>query len=372
MSDANLVADPAFWRGRRVLLTGHTGFKGSWMSVWLKEMGADLTGFSLHPPTRPSLFEEAKLAADMHSILGDIRDLDAVKKAFEASRPEVVIHMAAQPLVRESYKFPVDTYEVNVMGTVNVLEAVRQTPGIRAAVIVTTDKCYENKEWPWGYRENEPMGGYDPYSNSKGCAELVTSAYRSSYFNPAEYDTHHIAVATARAGNVVGGGDWADDRLIPDIIRSIMAGSQVNIRSPFAIRPWQHVLEAVGAYLLLAQRLCTDGAAFGEGWNIGPRSDDARDVEYVVRAICSNWGNGATYRIDSSPNPHEASCLKLDISKIENRLGWHPVWPLPVTLEKTAAWYKAYAGGANARDLCLAQLKQYIYDSKAIQKSSGM
>lgn len=362
MSNNLSTVDPAFWSGKRVLLTGHTGFKGSWMSIWLKEMGADLTGFSLTPPTTPSLFEDARVADGMKSVIGDVRDLESLKKVFADAQPEIVIHMAAQPLVRESYNFPVETYAINVMGTVHVLEAVRQTPGVHAVVIVTTDKCYENKEWFWGYREDEPMGGYDPYSNSKGCAELVTSSYRRSYFNPSKYESHKVAVASARAGNVIGGGDWADDRLIPDIMRAVMTGKSVNIRSPYATRPWQHVLEPVGGYLLLAQKLFTEGAAYAEGWNIGPRSDDARDVEYIVKTICSEWGDGASFEIDSHPQPHEAGYLKLDISKIENRLNWHPVWALPVTLEKTVSWYKAYTQGQNARDICLSQLRQYIAD----------
>jgi len=364
MSQINSTVDPAFWKGKRVLLTGHTGFKGSWMSIWLKEMGADLTGFALNPPTTPSLFEDAKVADGMRSIIGDVRDLDAVKKVFAETSPEIVIHMAAQPLVRESYQFPVETYAINVMGTVHVLEAVRQTQSVRSVVIVTTDKCYENKEWIWGYREDEPMGGYDPYSNSKGCAELVTSSYRRSYFNPSNYDIHKVAVATARAGNVIGGGDWADDRLIPDIIKAVIAGQPVNIRSPYAIRPWQHVLEPVGAYLLLAEKLFKDGAVYAEGWNVGPRSEDARDVEYIVNSICANWGDGAAFQIDSNPQPHEAGYLKLDISKIGSRLGWQPSWPLPVTIEKTVAWYKAYTKGENTLDICLSQLSQYIHDSK--------
>lgn len=369
MTQKNTTVDPLFWKGRRVLLTGHTGFKGSWMSIWLKEMGAELTGFALTPPTSPSLFDDAKVAEGMHSIIGDIRDLDALKKVFSESQPEVVIHMAAQPLVRESYHFPVETYAINVMGTVHVLEAVRHTPSVRSVVIVTTDKCYENKEWVWGYREDEPMGGYDPYSNSKGCAELVTSSYRRSYFHPAKYDTHKVAVASARAGNVIGGGDWADDRLIPDIIRSVMAGTSVNIRSPYATRPWQHVLEPVGAYLLLAEKLFTEGAAYAEGWNVGPRSDDARDVEFIVKSICANWGDDASYQIDSNPQPHEAGYLKLDISKIESRIGWRPVWPLPVTLEKTVSWYKRYTNGEDAKELCLSQLQDYIRNSKETQGS---
>ena len=359
----NTIANSDFWRGKRVLLTGHTGFKGSWMSIWLKEMGADLTGYSLTPPTSPSLFDDARVAEGMHSVIGDIRDLQALLKTFADAQPEIVIHMAAQPLVRESYNFPVETYAINVMGTVHVLEAVRQTSGVRAVVIVTTDKCYENKEWVWGYREDEPMGGYDPYSNSKGCAELVTSSYRRSYFHPSKYDDHKVAVASARAGNVIGGGDWADDRLIPDIMRAVMSGKPVNIRSPYATRPWQHVLEPVGGYLLLAEKLYTEGAVFAEGWNIGPRSEDARNVEYIVREICKDWGDGASFCMDTHPQPHEAGYLKLDISKITSRLGWEPVWPLPVTIEKTVSWYKEYSQGVSARDICLAQLNQYISDS---------
>lgn len=364
MSDIRAGVCPEFWKGKRVLLTGHTGFKGSWMSIWLKEMGADLTGFARTPPTEPSLFNDAHVADGMRSVIGDIRDLDALRKVFSETNPEVVIHMAAQPLVRESYKFPVETYAINVMGTVNVLEAVRETPGVRSVVIITTDKCYENKEWFWGYREDEPMGGYDPYSNSKGCAELVTSSFRRSYFNPAKYDSHKVGVATVRAGNVIGGGDWAGDRLIPDIMRAVMDGTPVNIRSPYATRPWQHVLEPVGAYLLLAEKLYIDGASYAEAWNIGPSSDDARDVEYIVKNICRTWGDGASYTIDSNPQPHEAGYLKLDISKIENRIGWHPVWPLPVTLEKTTEWYKAYMKGQDALEVCLTQLRQYILDMK--------
>jgi len=366
MAQINATVDPAFWMGRRVLLTGHTGFKGSWMSIWLKKMGAELTGFALNPPTSPSLFYDAGVADGMHSIIGDVRDLDAVKKAFADARPEIVIHMAAQPLVRESYQFPVETYAINVMGTVHILEAVRQTPGVRAVVIVTTDKCYENKEWVWGYREDEPMGGYDPYSNSKGCAELVTSSYRRSYFHPAKYEAHKVAVATARAGNVIGGGDWADDRLIPDIIKAVIAGNPVTIRSPYAVRPWQHVLEPVGAYLILAERLYSEGAAYAEGWNIGPRTEDARNVEFIVDSICRNWGDDASFQIDSNPQPHEAGYLKLDISKIESRLGWQPAWPLLITIEKTVAWYKAYTLGKNALEICLSQLEQYILASKKI------
>ncbi len=358
------IVNPAFWQGKRVLLTGHTGFKGSWMSLWLQEMGAKVTGFSLPAPTSPSLFEDAGLQTGMNSIQGDVRDLTALMDTCNQCQPEIVIHMAAQPLVRESYKIPVETYATNVMGTVHLLEAVRQTSSVRSVVVITTDKCYENKEWVWGYREDEPMGGYDPYSNSKGCAELVVSAYRRSYFHPDTYNQHHVALATARAGNVIGGGDWAGDRLIPDIMRAVMNKQPVIIRSPRAIRPWQHVLEPVGAYLLLAERLYTEGSSFAEAFNVGPVAEDARDVEFIVRQICHNWGDGASFELDSAPQPHEANYLKLDISKIENRLGWHPVWALPTTLAHTVSWYKAFQAGKDPKAICLEQLKQYIQDMK--------
>lgn len=364
MNDRFCPTDPSFWNKKRVLLTGHTGFKGSWMSIWLKQMGAELTGYSLNPPTSPSLFEDAEVASGMNSVIGDVRDLDSLLATFRSCQPEIVIHMAAQPLVRESYKLPVETYAINVMGTVNVLEAVRQTSGVKAVVIVTTDKCYENREWFWGYREDEAMGGYDPYSNSKGCAELVTSSYRRSYFHPDRYAEHGVAVASARAGNVIGGGDWADDRLIPDIMRAVIAGEPVFIRSPYATRPWQHVLEPVGGYLLLAEKLYTSGAAYAEGWNIGPRSEDARNVETVVKNICLAWGDKATYEIDKNPQPHEAGYLKLDISKIEARLGWRPVWAFQQTIEQTVSWYKRYTAGESAAMICADQLAKYISDSK--------
>ena len=274
--------DADFWRGRRVFLTGHTGFKGGWLALWLQRLGADVTGYALDPPTTPSLFAVARVGAGMRSIINDIRDAETLAQAMREAQPEIVIHMAAQPLVRYSYQAPVETYATNVMGTVHLLEAVRQTDSVRAVVNVTSDKCYENREWVWGYRENEPMGGYDPYSNSKGCAELVTAAYRNSYFNPAQYSQHGVALASARAGNVIGGGDWAEDRLIPDILRAIAAGEAVNIRSPHAIRPWQHVLEPLSGYLLLAQRLIEDGPAHAEGWNFGPSEEDARPVQWIV------------------------------------------------------------------------------------------
>ena len=328
-----------FWQGRRVFLTGHTGFKGSWLSLWLQSLGAGVWGYALSPPTIPSLFEVARVGEGMHSCLGDIRDLAGLQMAMQEAQPEVVIHMAAQSLVRISYTDPVETYAANVMGTVHLLEAVRTVPGVRVVIIVTSDKCYENREWIWGYRENEPMGGYDPYSSSKGCAELVTAAYRNSFFDPTE---RGVAIATARAGNVIGGGDWATDRLIPDFMRAIMAQQAVLIRSPKAIRPWQHVLEPLNGYLILAEFLWQQGADYAEGWNFGPLDDDASDVEWIVERLTRLWGDGATWRLDDRPQPHEANYLKLDISKARSRLGYQPRWRIEQALERIVAWYRAW------------------------------
>jgi len=288
-----MVMHSDFWRGKRVFLTGHTGFKGSWLSLWLQSLGAELYGFALSPPTFPSLFEEARIADGMTSIKGDIRDLDFFIQAMRDAKPEIVIHMAAQPLVRYSYQNPIETYATNVMGTIHMLEAVRATPTVRAVVNITTDKCYENKEWVWGYREDDPMGGYDPYSSSKGCAELVTAAYRSSFFNPESYEKHGVALATVRAGNVIGGGDWAQDRLIPDTLAAFERGEPVCIRNPQAIRPWQHVLEPLRGYLLLAEKLFHAGSAYAEGWNFGPADHDCRPVDWIVALLAEEWGKGA-------------------------------------------------------------------------------
>lgn len=351
--------DAAFWRGKRVFLTGHTGFKGSWLSLWLQSLGAEVSGFALAPPSQPSLFEAARVAQGMQSTLGDIRDAAALRAALQAARPEIVIHMAAQALVRYSYEHPVETYATNVMGLVNLFEAVRATPGIRAVLNVTSDKCYDNKEWPWGYRENEPLGGYDPYSNSKACAELVTSAYRNSFFNPAQHAAHGVALGSARAGNVIGGGDWAGDRLVPDMVRAIAAGQPVRIRSPHAIRPWQHVLEPLSGYLALAERLVRDGPAFAEGFNFGPHDTDARPVQWIVERLCAQWGAGAAWELDGAPQPHEATYLKLDCSKARARLGWQPRWPLPRTLDEIVAWHKAHARGEDMRSVTLAQIATY-------------
>ena len=349
----------AFWRDKKVFMTGHTGFKGSWLSLWLQQMGAEVTGYALLPPTSPSLFEVANVAQGMTSLIGDIRDAAALSKAMRDAAPDIVIHMAAQPLVRYSYAHPVETYSTNVMGTVHLLEAVRQTPSVRAVVNVTSDKCYDNKEWVWGYRENEPMGGFDPYSNSKGCAELVASAYRNSFFNPEKYSEHKVALASVRAGNVIGGGDWAADRLIPDILRAISDNKPVVIRSPHAIRPWQHVLEPLSGYLLLAQKLYEDGVTYAEGWNFGPNDEDAKPVQWIVEHLTQQWGEGASWRLDGGNHPHEAHYLKLDCSKAKMRLHWQPRWHLAHTLEMIVAWQRAWLAKQDMRRFTLQQIEQY-------------
>jgi len=352
--------DRQFWAGKQVFITGHTGFKGSWLCLWLHLLGAKITGYALQPPTNPSLFLEAHIDKLVHSVIGDIRDLDTLTASMQKARPEIVIHMAAQPLVRESYKKPVDTFQVNIMGTVHLLEAVRSCSSVKAVVNVTTDKCYENREWLWGYRENDRLGGYDPYSNSKACSELVTAAYRNSYFPSKQYTEHGVAVATARAGNVIGGGDWAADRLIPDVVRALIANEPVKIRNPQAIRPWQYVLEPLNGYLLLAQRLCEDGIDFGESWNFGPDDAEAKPVEWIVQRLCNKWGSGATYTVDSSNHPHEAHYLKLDCSKAKGQLGWQSKWDLQYSLEKIVDWVQAWKAGRDLQTVCLQQITDYM------------
>jgi CDP-glucose 4,6-dehydratase len=354
-----VVLNPSFWKGKRVLLTGHTGFKGGWLSLWLQSLGANMLGYALAPPTNPSLFEVADVEKGMISVIGDIRDLVKLQAIFAEHRPEIVIHMAAQPLVRYSYENPVDTYSTNVMGTVHLLEAVRNTPGVKAVVNITTDKCYENREWAWGYRENEPMGGYDPYSNSKGCAELVSSAYRSSFFNASSHAQHGVALATVRAGNVIGGGDWARDRLIPDILAAFEQDKLVDIRNPYAIRPWQHVLEPLRGYLTLAERLYEHGPSYAEGWNFGPNDEDAKPVGWIVEQMASLWGEGARWQLDASAHPHEANYLKLDISQARGRLDWHPALRLNDALELIVDWSKQRLAGADMHQLTLSQIHSY-------------
>ena len=351
--------NPAFWKGKRVLLTGHTGFKGSWLSLWLQSMGAHLVGYAKAPPTTPSLFDIAQVGQGMASILGDIRDLPQLQAVLAEHRPEIVMHMAAQPLVRDSYLSPVDTYSTNVMGTVHLLEAVRHTPGVKAVLVITTDKCYENHEWVWGYRENEPMGGFDPYSNSKGCAELVSAAYRSSFFNANNYSQHGVALATVRAGNVIGGGDWARDRLLPDILCALELGRDVNIRNPNAIRPWQHVLEPLRGYLMLAQRLMEYGPAYAEGWNFGPNDEDTKTVGWIVEQMAALWGCDAKWHVDTGEHVHEAHYLKLDISKARSRLDWRPALRVEDALKLIIEWSRQCQAGADMRALTLAQIQTY-------------
>lgn len=350
--------DAAFWSGKRVFLTGHTGFKGGWLSLWLQSLGAELTGFALNPPTNPSLFEVAQVGGGMRSIIADIRDLPTLQQVMREVRPEIVFHLAAQPLVHYSYANPVETYATNVMGTVHLLEAVRQMDGVRVVVNITSDKCYENREWVWGYREYEPMGGYDPYSSSKGCAELATAAYRHAFFN-ADGPESQPAVATARAGNVIGGGDWAADRLIPDILRAFEAGQAVKIRSPQAIRPWQHVLDPLSGYLRLAQRLWTDGSAVAEGWNFGPDEADAWSVAWIADRLVALWGEGVRWEQDGGNHLHEAQVLKLDCAKAKARLGWAPHWSLEQGLQAMVAWHRAYRGDEDMRATTLAQIRQF-------------
>lgn len=349
-----------FWRGKKVFLTGNTGFKGSWLSLWLHSLGAVVSGYALVPPNDQCLFYLCELDKQIPTVFADVGDYEVVLQAMQEVQPDIIIHMAAQPLVRESYKQPLSTYRTNVLGTACILEAVRNCPSVKACINVTTDKCYENREWVWGYRENEALGGYDPYSSSKACSELVTAAYRNSFFTPDEYPRHGVAVATARAGNVIGGGDWAEDRLVPDIMRALLSGSPVVIRNPHSIRPWQHVLEPLSGYLTLAEKLYLDGPRYGEGWNFGPEDRDAKTVQWIADFVCRIWGNGVGYEVDAVEHPHEAHYLKLDCSKAQSLLGWKPRWNLETALEKTIVWLKGYQDKADLRQIIQSQIKEYL------------
>jgi CDP-glucose 4,6-dehydratase len=348
------TVDPEFWRGRHVLVTGHTGFKGSWLCLWLQSLGARVTGFSNGVPTQPSLYELARVAEEMESVEGDVRDAETLAKTVADAKPEVVIHMAAQALVRRSFAEPRATYETNVMGTVNLLEAVRHAEGVRVVVNVTSDKCYENREWEWGYRENEPMGGHDPYSSSKGAAELVTSAYRRSFFSAAEGPR----LASARAGNVIGGGDWGEDRLVPDVMRAALVGETTRIRNPNSIRPWQHVVNPLSGYLTLAQAVWESPAAAG-GWNFGPPEEEARPVGWLIERLEALWPERIRWSLDPGPHPHEANYLKLDSSLAHSRLGWRPLVALDLALAETADWYRELEAGADMRRVTLEQLERF-------------
>jgi len=349
------MIDKGFWKGRRVFVTGHTGFKGSWLCLWLHELGAQVKGFALEPPTTPSLFNEARVAELVESEIGDIRDLQRVTQSVHDFQPDILIHMAAQPLVRYSYDAPIETYAVNVLGTAHVLEAAKTCGSIKSVVSVTTDKCYENKEWVWAYRENEPMGGHDPYSSSKGCAELVTASYRRSF-----YEQKGIGLASARAGNVVGGGDWALDRLIPDILRAFEKDQPVVIRSPNAVRPWQHVLEPLSGYLSLAQRLFESPGDFAEGWNFGPNEEDAKPVSWILDRMVDAWP-GSSWRLDQATNnPHEANYLKLDISKAKSKLDWQPTWDLKHTLENIVKWHRAWLSSDDMQAFSKNEINEFM------------
>ena len=348
-----------FWENKKVLITGHTGFKGSWMSLWLQIKGAYLTGYALPPPTTPSFFETGNLKKDMRSIIGDVRDLRHFKTVVETHRPEIIIHMAAQPIVRYSYINPIETYSTNIMGTVNVLEAVRQTNSVKVVLIITSDKCYDNKEWLWGYRENDPMGGHDPYSSSKGCAELITSAFHRSYFSKENFKKYGVAIASARAGNVIGGGDWGQDRLVPDIMRAIMENQPVLIRNPNAQRPWQHVLEPLSGYMRLIKKLWKNGEEFAGGWNFGPEDSDCKAVSWIMKNLDHLWKENIDWKLDSVDHPHEATYLKLDCSRAKKLLGWYPKLKLATALEWVAQWYSVYFDSRKIREISEKQISQY-------------
>jgi CDP-glucose 4,6-dehydratase len=351
------MSESNFWKNKKVFITGHTGFKGSWMSIWLNMLGANVKGYSLQPPSKPSLFEEANVSLLLNSEINDIRIFNNLNKSIQEFSPEIIFHMAAQPLVRASYNIPLETYETNVMGTANLLQAAVNSSSVKAIVNITTDKCYENIEVDIGYKETNRMGGSDPYSSSKGCAELVTSAYRESFLKQ-----KNIGIESARAGNVICGGDWAEDRLIPDILRAFKLIKPVVIRNPKATRPWQHVLEPLSGYLLLAEKLFSDPVRFSEGWNFGPYYDDVKPVDWILDYMTKLWPN-SSWQLDSSNNPHEANLLKLDISKAESQLNWVPTWNLETSLEKIVQWQHSWDSGADMHTVCLEEIKQFIKDS---------
>jgi CDP-glucose 4,6-dehydratase len=347
------------WQGRRVFLTGHTGFKGCWLATWLNKLGAKVRGYALDPPTEPNMFTLAAVGRMIEDVRGDIRDVEKLQSSMKEFVPEVVFHMAAQALVRQSYADPTATYATNVMGTVYVLEAIRKTPSVRAVVCVTTDKVYENREWVWPYRETDQLGGYDPYASSKACAEMVCAAYQNSFFAAAREDEHHVALATARAGNVIGGGDWAEDRLIPDLVRGFRSGKPVLIRSPNAIRPWQYVLEPLRGYITLSERLLAPAAQCASSYNFGPSDDDAWPVERIANKIVEMWGSGASWRLDPDSGAHESNYLRLDASRASRELGWQPRLKIEAALELTTAWYRAWNRGENMAEFTAHQILEY-------------
>jgi CDP-glucose 4,6-dehydratase len=349
----------SFYKGKKVFITGHTGFKGSWISLWLNMLGAEVTGYALEPPTNPAMFDICHVDRHIKSIIGDVRDRATLKDSIVKVKPEIVFHLAAQPIVRLSYEKPVDTYEINVMGTVNLLDAIRTCPSVKAVVVVTSDKCYENQESFWGYRETDRLGGYDPYSSSKACQELVTSAYCNSFFNTADYNKHGVAIATARAGNVIGGGDFAQDRLIPDIIRSIINNEELSIRNPDAVRPWQHVMDPLYGYLALAEKLYTDGAAYTGAWNFGPDNSNIKPVYHLVNRLYELWGKEKQYKLNKEGNPHETKCLKLDSSKANQLLNYRPKYNMEEALELIVGWNKAFMESKDMDRITIDQIFEY-------------
>ena len=365
-----MVTDPEFWRGRRVFVTGHTGFKGAWLSLWLQNLGAEVFGYSLPPPTDPSLYAVAEVASGMaDAVTGDIRDTAALRAALQAARPDIVFHLAAQAIVLRSYDDPLETFSTNVLGTVALLDAIRAVASVRAVVVVTSDKCYENREWVWGYRESDALGGHDPYSASKAAAEIAVAAMRNSYFSPALQTIHRVGVASVRAGNVIGGGDWAAHRLIPDMMRALLAGRPAVIRNPGSVRPWQHVLEPLSGYLRLAEALCQDGAGHAGGWNFGPLDGNARSVAWIADHLRRLWPEAPPWVIAGASGPHENTALRLDSAKARTRLGWAPVWSLETTLQSIVAWYRAYRDGARMRDCVSLQIAQFCRDADTSRKA---
>jgi len=347
------------WQGRRVFLTGHTGFKGSWLAFWLARLGAQIRGYALDPCTEPNLFSQASVSSVVEDVRGDVRDCAKLETSMTEFKPEIVFHLAAQPIVRRSYADPVGTYSTNVMGTVHLMEAIRKTPSVRAAVCVTTDKCYQNQEWIWPYRETDPLGGFDPYASSKACVEIVSAAYRSSFFPVDRLHEHHMGLATARAGNVIGGGDWSEDRLIPDLIRGFRSNQTVLIRRPNAIRPWQHVLDPLHGYMMLAQELLAQPARFASAYNFGPSDDDVWPVERIATKLVRMWGDGASWIRDSVPSVHEDQVLRLDASKARVELGWKPRLGIEAALEWTTEWYRVWNKGDNMAKFTEKQIAEY-------------
>lgn len=354
-----MVTNSSFWKDKKVLLTGHTGFKGSWLSLWLQKSGTNLIGYSKSIPTKPSLFELANVGDGMISIMGDVRDFDHLEETVMQYKPEIIIHMAAQSLVHQSYRDPLETYSTNIMGTINLFEIVRRVSNVRVLINVTSDKCYDNRKTNTSYREDDPMGGYDPYSSSKGCSELITSSFRNSFFNPVDYEKHGTALASARAGNVIGGGDWSADRLIPDIMSGILKHVRIRIRNPSGIRPWQHVLEPLSGYLLLAERLWFDGPKYSEGWNFGPNDEDVKSVSWIVDKLSQLWGDTIMWDLDSENHQHEAKYLKLDCTQARTKLGWYPKVSLETALKLTIEWYKQYEKGKDLRQFTEEQIRQF-------------